>query len=317
MRALALLLLCAACGSVRESAPEAPVAPTRTAPAIEPATPRPALTWKGDVVTWSELQPMLAERAGAVVIEEVLLDRQLERLLAERGLQLEAAAIERERSELLESLNPDPERAERLLAELRAVQGLGERRWDALLRRNASARMLVQDQVTLTPESVEASLDATHGPRRMCRVIAAPDLKTCAEAARRIESGQPFGEVAAMMSTDASASRGGLVNPVSRLDPTWPSAFRQAVWALPIAGTSAPVLVNDAYVIVRVESEVPASPPQDAAVARRVAEREVRRNQERVRMETLVTGLRQAQRDAVIMDAALRDAWMRVRNAAR
>jgi hypothetical protein len=318
MRRLAPLLLCAACGSVRESTPETPAAPIRpAAQSVEAQASRPALTWKGDVVTWPELQPLLAERAGAVVIEETLLDRQLERLLAERGMKVEAQAMDRERSELLESLSPDPVRAERLLGELRAVQGLGEQRWNALLRRNASARLLVQDQVTLTPESVDASLDATYGPRRMCRVISAPDLKTCAEASRRIDSGQPFGEVAAMMSTDPSASRGGLVNPVSRLDPTWPSAFRQAVWSLAIGGTSAPVLVNEAYVIVRVESETPSNPPQDPAVARRAAEREVRRNQERVRMEALVTGLRQAQRDAVILDPALRDAWTRVRNAAR
>lgn len=316
-----LLLLCAACGTVREGTPTAAEAPPPKAAATErPAAPtaaKPALTWKGDVVEWSELQPLLAERAGAVAIEEALLDRQLERLLAERSLQLDPSATERERTELLESLSPDADRAERLLSELRAVQGLGERRWSGLLRRNAMARLLVQDQVTMTGEAVEAVLDSTYGARRVCRVIAVPDLKTCAEARRRIDTGQPFGEVAAMLSTDSSAARGGLVNPVSRLDPTWPLAFRQAAWALAVGGTSAPILVNDAYVLVRVESETPAAPPQDPQAARRTAEREVRRNQERVRMEALVTGLRQAQRDAVILDESLRDGWTRVRNAAR
>jgi parvulin-like peptidyl-prolyl isomerase len=316
MRALPLLLLCVACGTVterREPAPSPPP-PARTA-ATE--APRPALTWKGDVIEWSELQPLLAERAGAVVIEEALLDRQLDRLLAERGLKVDASATDRERSELLESLSPDPERAERLLVELRALQGLGERRWNALMRRNAAARLLVQDQVTMTPEAVDAALDATFGPRRVCRIITVADLKTCAEARRRVETGQPFGEVAAMMSSDPSSSRGGLVNPVSRLDPTWPSAFRQAVWALPVGGASTPVLVGDAYVLVKVESETPATAPADPTAARRAAEREVRRNQERVRMEGLVTGLRQGQRDAVILDESLRDSWSRVRNAAR
>jgi hypothetical protein len=89
------------------------------------------------------------------------------------------------------------------------------------------------------------------------------------------------------------------------------------VWALQIGGTSAPVLVGDAYVLVKVESETPANAPADPAAARRAAEREVRRNQERVRMEGLVSGLRQGQRDAVILDEALRDSWSRVRNAAR
>lgn len=316
MRVIVLLLLCTACGTVREGSPDAPPAPVTKVPSSAPAfETRAALTWKGDVVNWSELQPLLAERAGAVVVEEVLLDRQLERLLTERGLSLDAALVEKERTELLESLSPDPARAERLIRELRAVQGLGERRWNALLRRNATARLLVQEQVTLSAEAVDASLDATHGPRRVCRVISAPDLKTCAEARRRVDTGQPFGEVAAMMSTDPSAARGGLVNPVSRLDPTWPMAFRQTAWALPVGGTSAPVLVDEAYVLVRVESETPGTPPADPVAARRAAEREVRRNQERVRMEALVTGLRQAQRDAVILDPSLREAWTRVRNA--
>jgi parvulin-like peptidyl-prolyl isomerase len=89
------------------------------------------------------------------------------------------------------------------------------------------------------------------------------------------------------------------------------------VWALPVGGTSAPVLVGEAYVLVRVESETPANAPEDPTAARRTAEREVRRNLERVRMEGLVTGLRQGQRDAVILDESLRDGWSRVRSAAR
>ena len=320
MRPLHLLALCcAACGTVSEAPREMadPRSPERATPVPAAPAPRPALTWKGEVIERSELQPLLAERAGAVVIEEVLLDRQLDRLVAERGLTLDDSRIEAERTELLESLSGDSARSERLLAELRAVQGLGDRRWQALLRRNAAARALVQDQVRMSPEAVDAALDAAHGARRNCRVIATPDLKTCAEARRRVDAGEPFGEVAATMSTDPSASRGGLVNPVSRLDPTWPTAFRQSVWALPVPGTSAPVLVGDAYVLVRVESEAAATPPADPAEARRLAEREVRRNQERVRMEALVTGLRQAQRDATVLDASLRDGWYRVRNAAR
>jgi hypothetical protein len=77
------------------------------------------------------------------------------------------------------------------------------------------------------------------------------------------------------------------------------------------------VLVGDAYVIMHLDEELPATPPADAAAARAAAEREARRAQERVQMEALVTGLREAQRDAVIFDESLRDAWTRVRNAAR
>lgn len=322
MRTPALLAatLCASCGTVTER-PDA-VAPPATTPvtarlAPEPAAQRPPATWKGEVIEWSELQPILSERAGAVALEEVMLDRQLARLLADRGMKLDDARVARERAELLVTLSADPERAERLLSDLRAVQGLGERRWQALLRRNASARMLVQEQVKVTPESIDASLDAAYGAKRRCRVIALPDLKACAEARRRIDAGEPFGEIAVALSTDASAARGGMVNPVSRFDPSWPGAFRQAVWSTAPGTVTAPVLVGDAYVIAKVEQETPATPPADAAAARALAEADTRRAQERVQMETLVTGLRQAQRDATILDEHLREAWTRVRNAAR
>ncbi len=321
-RSLVLILLIpVSCGTVTQGpAPVPIVTPVTAAPAAPvAATPpsRPPVMWKGEVIEWSELQPLLSERAGAVVLEEALLDRQLARLVQERGRKVEETQLKAERDELLRSLSPDPERAERLLSELRAVQGLGERRWQALLRRNASARMLVQDQVKVTPEALEAALDATYGAKRRCRVMALPDLKACAEAKRRLDAGTPFGEVAVALSTDLSAARGGMVNPVSRLDPTWPAAFRQTLWALSPGATSAPVLVGDAYVIVRFEEETPAVAPADATAARTGAEREARRAQERVQMEALVSGLRPSHRDAVIFDESLRDAWSRVRNAAR
>lgn len=320
MRRLAPALLLCACGTVSErpgataTEPLRPPPPATMAQAPAPAA-RPPATWKGDVIEWSELQPVLSERAGAVGLEEVLLDRQLARLLSERRLQLDPGAVDAEERELLRGLSDDSVRAERLLTDLRAVQGLGPTRWKALLRRNAMARALVQDQVKVTAEAVDAALDALHGPKRRCRVIALPDLKACAEARRRIDAGEAFGEVAADLSTDRSAERGGLVNPVSRLDPSWPSAFRQTLWSLQPGAVSAPVMLDQRYVIVRMESELPADPSQPGD--RAAAERDVRRGQERVQMEALVSGLRQSQRDVVIFDEPLRDAWTRVRNASR
>jgi parvulin-like peptidyl-prolyl isomerase len=317
MRSIAApLVLMAACGTVSER-PEPPVAPeTGRPPAATAAPERPPVVWRGEVIEWHELRPMLAERAGAVVLEEALLDRQVDRLLAEQRLQLDQAAVDAERARILEALSPEPDRAERLLRELRAVQGLGESRWQSLLRRNAGLRRLVQSDVQVTPEAVAAAMDAAHGPRRRCRVIALPDLKACADARAELDAGTPFGEVAAARSTDASAARGGLVNPVSRLDPSWPSSFRQALWELKKDQVSPPVLVEGGYVLIRLEEELPAV-EVDPATARVAAEREVRRGQERVLMETLVTGLRQAQRDVMVTDPALRDAWTRVRSEGR
>ena len=177
-------------------------------------------------------------------------------------------------------------------------------------------RLLVQNDVKVTPDAVEALMDAAHGPKRQCRVMALPDLKMCAEARARLDAGEPFGEVAADLSTDRSASRGGLVLPVSRLDPTWPSSFRQTLWSLQKDGVSAPVLIDNGYVFIRFENEIPG----DATTSpdtRAVAERAVRRGQERIYMENLAKQLRQAQRNVTIFDDSLLDGWTRVRNVAR
>jgi len=312
----AALLVMTACGTVSER-PEPPATPlAERPPTVTAALERPPVVWRGEVIEWRELRPLLAERAGAVVLEEALLDRQVDRLLAEQRLQLDQAAVDAERARILEALSPEPARAERLLRELRAVQGLGESRWQALLRRNAGLRRLVQPDVQVTPEAVAAAMDAAHGPRRRCRVMALPDLKACGDARAELDAGASFGEVAAARSTDASAARGGLVNPVSRLDPSWPFSFRHALWDLKPDQVSPPVLVEGGYVLIRLEEELPAAEVEPAS-ARAAAEREVRRGQERVLMETLVTGLRQAQRDVMVTDPALRDAWMRVRNEGR
>jgi len=272
--------------------------------------------WDGSAVTWEELRPLLAERAGASILEELFLERQLDRMLVARKKILSQELLDAEERELLTSLADEPTRALVLLNDLRAAQGLGEKRWKSLLKRNAAMRLLVQEDVKVTPEAIEAVIDAEHGARRQCRVMALPDLDRCAKARMRLDAGEPFGEVAADMSTDRSAARGGLVLPVSRLDPSWPSSFRQTLWSLQKGKVSSPVLIDNAYVFIRFEDEI-AGDAEKAQKARSGADRAVRRGQERILMENVAKQLRQAQRNVTIFDDSLLDGWTRVKNAAR
>jgi hypothetical protein len=267
-------------------------------------------------VTWEELRPLLAERAGASILEELFLERQLDRMVTARSKMVSQELLDAEERELVASLSDDPARAMVLLNELRAAQGLGEKRWKSLLKRNAAMRLLVQDDVKVTPDAIEAVIDAQHGARRQCRVMALPNLDSCAKARMRLDAGEPFGEVAADMSTDRSAARGGLVLPVSRLDPSWPSSFRQTLWSLQKGKVSSPVLIDNGYVFIRFEDEI-AGDPEKAMQAKSGAERAVRRGQERILMENLAKQLRQAQRNVTIFDDSILDVWTRVKNAAR
>lgn len=283
--------------------------------AAPPAKPGPevgiAATWQQDTVSWSELRTILAERAGAAALEEALLDKRVHAAAIAKAINVTEDMMRAEEATLREQLSTDKDRADRLLDEVRARQGLGPSRWRALLWRNAALRALVAPDVQILPAQIDAALDAAHGPKRRARVIAVPDMRTAQRVTDRLKAGEAFADVAAEMSTDSSAARGGLIAPVSRLDPAFPGAFREALWALASPGAiSTPVMAGTGVVIVRYESDVPAeASPGDQRPA---AERAVRLAQERGRMEELA---RDFVRDAkpTIFDEALADSWNRAK----
>lgn len=263
-----------------------------------------------DSITWQELQPVLAERAGAAALEEVLLDKRVRAAAQDRGIVVTDEMMKREEDSLRAQLAPDGARAEQLLDEVRARQGLGPRRWQALLWRNAALRAMVARDVEVRPEQVTAQVDAVYGPKRRARVIAVPDMRAAQKAIERLKAGEAFGDVAAEVSTDASAARGGLIAPVSRLDPAYPASFREALWSIAGVGeVSSPVLSSNGLVLVRFEGEEPAAaqPPADARAA---AERAVRFAQERARMEELARDLVRGAKPT-IFDDGLADSWQR------
>lgn len=274
-----------------------------------------AAMWKQQVITWDRLRPVLAELAGNEALQEALLDALLEDRARERGIAPDEAAIAREEETLRAYLDRDPVKADRLLGEVRARQGLGPVRWRALLRRNALLRAMVAADVTVQDEQVRAAHDAAHGARRRARVIAVPDLRNAQAVADRLAKGERFEDVAAEASTDPSAARGGLVNAMSRLDPGVPASVREALWALAAPGAvSPPVLVGTGYLLVRFEGELPGDGVPLEQV-RAEAERAVRLAQERARMDTLAQEMLRGV-NPVILDESLADAWNRVRTEA-
>ena len=122
------------------------------------------------------------------------------------------------------------------------------------------------------------------------------------------------------VSTDASASRGGLLAPMSRLDPSYPAAIRQAVWALDGAGElSDPIMLTNGYAIVQLVREIEAAREADAdappGANRAELERLVRLSQERILMDQLARRL-MAGVSVTIFDDSLQDSWQRARRAA-
>ncbi len=232
---------------------------TATATAIPVPTERPIAMVDGSRLELGEIEAALLERAGAEIVRERTLDRAIAREATRRGLVLAPDAELRERDLLIETLSSDPDRAERLLEELRTARGLGPTRFAALLRRNALLRALVAEDVELSDEVIEAAWDAAHGPTRISRIIAVLDLRDATQVRRRLVDGEDFATLAVERSLDASGPRGGRLGPVSRLDPAWPRAFREALFALEPGVLSEPVPVDGRVLLIEVLETRPAS----------------------------------------------------------
>lgn len=264
----------------------------------------------------------MVEAAGAVALEEAALDIALRDALGARGIRMADLDLAAERTILVEQLataapartlatNETPAaRGERLLAQLRAARGLGRERFDGFLRRNAALRLLVRDDVVLNESVLRQSYELQYGERIPARILVVDTIADATRAVERLDAGEPFAEVAALVSTDESASRGGLLEPVSPVDPTYASAIREALARLAPGEHSPPIAIETGVAILRREpSETNQPSPRPALESvRDTLEREARLRQERILMGEKARELIRGSR-ITIFDDALDDAW--------
>lgn len=263
----------------------------------------------GQALNFDELWPLLAESGGDEALREAVLDRLVAIELNSRGLTIGKAEIDTERALLIESLSADGPTAARLLEELRDRDRLGPARFEALLRRNAAMRRLVQQDVAVTEEGMLVAHDMLSGPARQVRILAAPSLVEAERAIARVRGGASFADVAVETSNDASASRGGLLDFFTRRDPSYPEPLRSAVFALSPGELSSPILLPQGYVVAMLVRERPGTGTSAAAMTTQL-ERAVRLTQERILMDQLARRLMSSAR-ITVFDESLNWAWGR------
>ncbi|MHC4141683.1 MAG: peptidylprolyl isomerase [Planctomycetota bacterium] len=273
---------------------------------------RPAALVEGRIVDWGELQPLLNEAAGSDVLAEVILDRMLARELDDAGILITAEDVDAERALFYDTLSDDPDIAARLARQVRARQGLGPTRLDRLLKRNAALRALVRDQVEINDEAARRMYDIVHGPKRQARLIIAPTLNEAQAAINRANAGELFADIAVDVSTDRSAARGGLLEPISRADASYPQAMREALWALVPDELSRPVFLSDSYAVLSLVRVIDGDGADFDAV-RPDLERLVTLNQERILMDNLARRLLTAA-SVTIIDDKIKWSWDSRRN---
>lgn len=254
----------------------------------------PPVTIGDTALTWEELRPFLAEAAGGVVVEEMILDSQVRAELGRRGLEVSEAEIVAEHELLAAGLrrgtSAGEEEASRLMTRLQQARGLGPTRFRALLERNAMLRRLVRDGIEIDRAAVERDLKVRYGERVKCRIIVVPSESDAARVMARLGGpedtlAERFAGEARLLSVDPSASRGGDVEPISSEDVSYAVAVRNAVKELG-AGALSPIIVLDrGYAILLGEGKVESTTPPEGA--REAAEAEMRVRQERVAMDRL------------------------------
>ncbi len=272
---------------------------------------RPAALVNGRSILWGDLRPMLAEAAGAEVLEEHILNRAVENLAQESGVTVSPDEIAAEQYLLVHALHSDPSKSLRLLDDYRTSQNLGPVRFQALLKRNATLRALVRDQVQISEESIRRMFDMIHGTQRQARLILAPDLSTAQHALALINAGALFTDVAVELSIDPSARRGGLLEPFSRYDPSYPEGLRSALWSLNLDEVSAPIMLEQGFAVLQLHKIIEADTVDPAQVRDELAEI-VRLDQERLLMDRLAMRLL-SDVSVTIFDDSLHHAWQQRR----
>ncbi len=293
--------------------------PTRAGPENDDVV----ATVDGRPVTLADLRPALLEAAGAVALEEAILDRALDRELASAGLKVTEADIQRERDALAEVLRrdarADPNDAERLIEGLRRSRGLGEARFAAQLARTAKLRRLVAGTVTVSDEELRTAHQMRHGVAYRTRVIVAPTEREAAKIWSDLN--QPgtgdlstrFAEAAMKESKDPSAPRGGLLGPVSPSDPTYPAAIRSLL-ETQAPGTVSPVVgLERGFALVLVEERIDGDGTTLEQSGPALRE-ELTRRRERLAMDDLARRLLVGAK-VVVQDRNLRWAWESRRSA--
>lgn len=288
------LAACASGGAARAPR-EADAPPANPAQAQQRSSARSDLVAivDGAAIEWSALRAPIVEAAGSTVLRDAVLDARLARRLAADGRSVTTDMVDRERELLLDTLSADRVRALDLLAELRARQGLGPSRFEALVRRNAGLRALVERSVEIDDAGVASIYDMRHGPKRVARVAVLASLSEAERFRADLAAGGStggFARLAVERSLDESAARGGLLSPIARRDPSYPESLRAAIYATKVGAVSEPVLDGARFFVVEVLEEREGD-GTDPAAARAECERYLRLSRERLLMDALAREL--------------------------
>ena len=207
----------------------------------------------GQSITRQDMWVQLVEASGAEIYRDLLLSNAIEQKLEQEQMpKITDVEIDYEKNVLLRTLQRNQASdLELILTE----RGYGKQRLDALCRRNAGLRKLVQTKIKVTDASANRMFALIHGPKYPVQILVTSTLNKASIARGKLLSGERFSAVAATMSIDPSAIRGGNVAPISPADPLWPSSVREQIQTLQIGECSPPILIEDRWLLIAVTGQ--------------------------------------------------------------
>ncbi len=279
----------------------------------------------GRAIRWEDIRSRVVESAAPEALRKLILERRLETMCAQQGVEVGEPeyAVEREqieRSMIGAGLALDSADAGRMLERVRRERGLGTVRYESLIRTNAMLRALVSESAEPDEPELRRGYDALYGPRLRVRLITAGSFDEATRLVRLARDGTDFAELAVRFSADPSAARGGLLEAMSVHDESYPLAVRAAAKELQAGGgagaVSGVIALENGFAILKLERVVPA--PEDAPSfesLRAQLRDDVRLRRERILMNELAGRLLPGAGELRIFDEEIRHAWRRARSS--
>ena len=301
---IGILHFAAGCGSTPQREPRVAESSISV-----PETGRPVAIVGGQRLERSSLSAALAEAAGAVVLEETVLDAALAREIGAPLSTIGREDLDRERRNVLammiaESGMTEAEAIDQL-ERSRVARGLGPHRFDALLRRNVALRRSVASDIVVTPDELRLARDVNFGDRVRAHLIVVRSEREAEQLRQRLAAGADFEALAKSRSIDPSGAQGGLIPSVSWQDPVLPLPLQAALRTTEPGQLSAVIAMDGGSAIVRVDQRLGAT---GSSISDSELESRIRLRKERVAMDATANRLLAAT-SVTVFDESLRWAW--------
>ena len=221
-------------------------------------------TVNGRPVYMRELYAPLLEAEGLRVAEMLIATAVVVEEARRRGLSIAQKDIDDENDRLLQNIfkgDIDDDQRERLLDQLLKSRGLTRSLWQAVLRRRALLRKIIEPQVKITDTMVRAEHARQFGEKVEISHIQLASLREAESILKRLNAGEDFATLAQKYSTNPKTARaGGRITPAfTRTNASVPQAMRDAAFALQSGQLSGVIQAGTRFHVLKLHQRLPPS----------------------------------------------------------